>query len=311
MKTVLFFRRIKGLTGGHLKVWDFFRHTLASGDHTARVVFSSDSVWTQENPWRDAREFVVRSREDVKPDLFFLDALDWDHLTPMECVRSKIPIINLIAGVSHANAGDPRRALLGNRAIRICVSREVADAIHAAGPPNGPVVIIPNAVNVADAPPAAARDIDLLIVAGKQPGLGKTIAARLGAPGRRLELLEFRVPRPEFLSLLGRAKTALFLPRSAEGFYLPALEGMAMGALVVCPDAVGNREFCEDGVNCLMPQYGEDAIVAAAESALAMPPAAREAMHAAARATVERHGLDEERTKFVDLLRRAPELWKS
>jgi glycosyltransferase involved in cell wall biosynthesis len=38
-----------------------------------------------------------------------------------------------------------------------------------------------------------------------------------------------------------------------EGFALPPLEAMATGAAVVCTDAHGNRDFCVDGVNCLMP----------------------------------------------------------
>jgi GT2 family glycosyltransferase len=38
-----------------------------------------------------------------------------------------------------------------------------------------------------------------------------------------------------------------------EGFALPPLEAMATGAAVVCTDAHGNRDFCVDGANCLMP----------------------------------------------------------
>jgi glycosyltransferase involved in cell wall biosynthesis len=39
-----------------------------------------------------------------------------------------------------------------------------------------------------------------------------------------------------------------------EGFALPPLEAMATGAAVVCTDAHGNRDFCVDGENCLMPE---------------------------------------------------------
>ena len=41
-----------------------------------------------------------------------------------------------------------------------------------------------------------------------------------------------------------------------EGFCLPALESMATGGAVVCTDAHGNRDFCVDGENCLMPGAG-------------------------------------------------------
>ena len=39
-----------------------------------------------------------------------------------------------------------------------------------------------------------------------------------------------------------------------EGFCLPPLEAMATGGAVVCTDAHGNRDFCRDGENCLMPE---------------------------------------------------------
>jgi len=48
-----------------------------------------------------------------------------------------------------------------------------------------------------------------------------------------------------------------------EGFALPPLEAMATGAAVVCTDAHGNRDFCVDGVNCLMPEPSPAAVGAA------------------------------------------------
>ncbi len=48
-----------------------------------------------------------------------------------------------------------------------------------------------------------------------------------------------------------------------EGFALPPLEAMATGAAVVCTDAHGNRDFCVDGLNCLMPEANTAAVSAA------------------------------------------------
>ena len=39
-----------------------------------------------------------------------------------------------------------------------------------------------------------------------------------------------------------------------EGFCLPPLESMATGGAVVCTDAHGNRDFCVNGQNCLIPE---------------------------------------------------------
>ena len=50
-------------------------------------------------------------------------------------------------------------------------------------------------------------------------------------------------------------EAAVFVQTSThEGFCLPALEAMAAGTPVVCTDAHGNRDFCVDGENCLIPE---------------------------------------------------------
>ena len=67
---------------------------------------------------------------------------------------------------------------------------------------------------------------------------------------------------------MGRARVTVLVPNPKEGFYLPGVEAMAAGTLVVCPDCVGNRSYCMDGENCFRPAYDEEAIVAAAERAL-------------------------------------------
>jgi GT2 family glycosyltransferase len=57
-----------------------------------------------------------------------------------------------------------------------------------------------------------------------------------------------------------------------EGFCLPVLEAMASGAAVVCTDAHGNRDFCVDGENCLMPAGHAEDVAAALTRLLADPP---------------------------------------
>jgi GT2 family glycosyltransferase len=69
-----------------------------------------------------------------------------------------------------------------------------------------------------------------------------------------------------------------------EGFCLPPLEAMATGGAVVCTDAHGNRDFCSDNENCLMPAP-EPAKVAAAIERLLADSALRERLGAAGRAS--------------------------
>ncbi len=116
---------------------------------------------------------------------------------------------------------------------------------------------------------------------GARPGRGggRQQAARdgsrghgeAGRAGRRVELLDTRIPRDQLLDWLARARVAVLVPNPEEGFYLPAIEAMALGTLMVLPDCLGNRFFCEPGVNCFRPPWEVGAIVAQAEQALTVP----------------------------------------
>jgi glycosyltransferase involved in cell wall biosynthesis len=94
----------------------------------------------------------------------------------------------------------------------------------------------------------------------------------------------------------------IFLPLEKEGFYLPALEGMAMGTLVVCPDCLGNRGFCLDGINGLRPNLDKESILAAALRAVRFPSSSQEVLKKAAQTTVNEHHLASEKERFLEIL---------
>jgi GT2 family glycosyltransferase len=56
-----------------------------------------------------------------------------------------------------------------------------------------------------------------------------------------------------------------------EGFCLPILEAMATGCPVVCTDAHGNRDYCKDGENCLVPRRDQRSVTEALARLLADP----------------------------------------
>ena len=92
----------------------------------------------------------------------------------------------------------------------------------------------------------------------------------------------------EVNGLLNRA-TAFVQTSAHEGFCLPILEAMATGLPVVCTDAHGNRDFCRDGENCLMPDASPRAVADALQRILG-DPALRERLAADGRRTAERYG---------------------
>ena len=78
-------------------------------------------------------------------------------------------------------------------------------------------------------------------------------------------------PSDEQVNELFNQATVFVQTSTHEGFALPPLEAMATGAAVVCTDAHGNRDFCVDGVNCLMPEATTEAVRAALARLLGDP----------------------------------------
>ena len=70
-------------------------------------------------------------------------------------------------------------------------------------------------------------------------------------------------PSDEGVNRLFNEASVFVQTSTHEGFCLPPLEAMATGAAVVCTDAHGNRDFCVDGVNCLMPDPTPESVSAA------------------------------------------------
>jgi glycosyltransferase involved in cell wall biosynthesis len=120
--------------------------------------------------------------------------------------------------------------------------------------------------------------------------------------------VDTRIPRDTLVGLMGRARVTVTVPNPKEGFYLPAIEGMAARTVVVCPDCVGNRSYCLDGENSFRPVYEEDAIMTAAEQALAGVVPTEDLLRAAEK-TAQAHDLRVERRAFLDILDRVEELW--
>jgi len=137
--------------------------------------------------------------------------------------------------------------------------------------------------------PDATRRSNMLLALGRTnplKNLPLTIAAWRGLPSPRPELCMFGIepelareegmryvlsPSDEEVNALFNEATVFVQTSTHEGFALPPLEAMATGAAVVCTDAHGNRDFCVDGENCLMPEPTVEAVGAAVHRVLADP----------------------------------------
>jgi hypothetical protein len=310
VRLVLFHRKFRRFHGGHLKVWDYFNHALATPGFDVRILFDESTSWDSSNPWTEARDRVITSLDDVQPDVLFIAGRDWQRLEGLGLLDRGLPIVNLIQHIRHADDWSIQSRYLHHKAIRICVSDEVADAVKSAGS-EGPTIVIPNSV---DLPVVAEgngneRPIDVFIAGPKQPVMARRLHELLEPMQLRVRTITDHVERGVFLHAMREARVTVFFPNEEEGFYLPALEGMALGTIVVCPDCVGNRSFCIPGVSAFRPEFSFDAIERAARQALALSSDEEMTLRSGARRVALDHAPESEREAFARLLVQIDELW--
>jgi glycosyltransferase involved in cell wall biosynthesis len=113
--------------------------------------------------------------------------------------------------------------------------------------------------------PEIARRPELCLF-GVEPELARGSGMAAGEGVRYVDS-----PDDEHVAELFNQATVFVQTSVHEGFALPPLEAMATGAAVVCTDAHGNRDFCVDGVNCLIPDPSTGAVSAAIARLLADP----------------------------------------
>ena len=91
----------------------------------------------------------------------------------------------------------------------------------------------------------------------------------------------------------------LSTPGPEQGFYLPGLEAMAAGSLVITSDAGGNRAYCRFGDNCLLvPMEDQHAYSEALKTMASWSDQMIETMRNAAYDILPRHTLAAERDGF-------------
>jgi len=311
-KIVLFHREFKQFSGGHLKVWHYFRHLQESDEFTPTIYFSNDSVWNSENPWFFEREKVEKYWNPNGADVVFLAGLDWKRMDECKSLSKRTPIVNLIQHIRHAESNDIRYRFLSRKAVRICVSEQVAECLRETRIINGPLFTIKNGIDINELPTPLEWNNrkNKMVVFGLK---NKEIAIRISELAQQLNLevkIELtQMPRMLFLDKLRNSKIALLLPNRQEGFYLPVLEAMALDTLVICPDCIGNRSFCLDGVNSFRPEYTLDEIFKSALRAYSLDDNEHYRIIRAGGLTVLAHSFFREKQEFLSIMKNLYNIW--
>lgn len=310
--------------GGVVKIFDYVSHALSFG---YRV-----SVWSPQPFDADLPLFAIdRFREladhpDVEyhsrdrlvfreRDLAFV-SLPKNYEVAYRSLPSGMSperIIHFIQNVRHVNPhwgeGYPLR-LLTRPAARISMNPIVADTIAPWLDPRGLHRTIHLGHDVAyfagrrsgplHAPVRVAH------TAWKSDIGDRTEAALQGDPGFTFRAIRETVPWSDLRELYSWADVFLCAPHAEEGMYLPGVEAMAAGCLVVTADAGGNMAYSHPGENCLLAEYDDaEGYAAALRRFAGMPEDQVARFRAAGHEATAAFGMERERDalrQFLDVL---------
>ena len=311
--------------GGVVKIMDYVTHALDAGFSVS--IFSPEQ-WAAslplfqidrfanliDNPdveFHRRRALAIRSR-----DLVFISLPDDFEMAYRSLPHGMSPerIIHIVQNVRHANPswrrGYPLR-LLTRPAARISVNGVVGDVIQKWLDPRGFHEVIPIGHDVDYFSRIRSEPIGQPIkvaYATWKSDLGDRVRAQLDGD-RRFEFKAITevVEWGPLRELYHWADVFLASPGPEEGPYLPCVEAMSAGCLVITPDAGGNMEYCVPDENCLLVGYeSEDQYVEALRSIEKMDPVEVDAFRDAGYRTTPAFSLTAERAGFQSFL---AQLW--
>ena len=126
-----------------------------------------------------------------------------------------------------------------------------------------------------------------------------------GSPHFEFRAIRNPVGWAELRELYHWSDVFLATPLVEEGFYMPGLEAMAAGAIVISSDAGGNRAYCRFGENCI--EVGMDDArdyVGALEGLRAAGVEEIGRLRQGGYQAVGRHTLERERERFGEFMER-------
>ena len=310
MKRILFVRdfrpRSNGnirLSGGHIKIRDYFLHCLAHPQVEPYIYFTPRSDYENSELWREIpRDRIVKDPEEVDIDVLFLTDKDLKHLPNRDLAKRK-KRINLMQTLRACTPDYPVYRYVIKRAYRIFVSPEIYEA-GKAFPTDGEPFVIPNGIPLENFYPEVKRPNSILIWAKKNPDLGRRIFTRLQALNIEVTLLVDYLPREEFASRLRKTDIFVTCPWVRESFHLPSIEGMASGCAVVTSDNIGNRSFCIHKETCMMTKYDRDDQYVDAIVTLLQNPELKQTIQQNAVKKAQYYSLERERQDFYRFLER-------
>lgn len=305
-RKVYYYRNYHGFTGGHLKVCHYFQHIEAANGYNPHIFFTEESIMNEENPWYPFQRNLLKEWHPLSADLLFLGGMDWLGIPEKYRPLCPVPVINLIQCRKHSNPGTLLHSFLSHRAVRICVSKEVQEAIESTSKVNGPVFTIENGLDIdiieKMSVPTENRKYEICIAGAKNPTIALALHNYLMEKGYPCICLTHFVPRHEFLEILGQSRVAVVLPKEQEGYFLPFWEAAIAGCIPICPMHFGAISTFQHGVNGFFPNYAVEDIFQSIHQCLRLDETTRLQISNEAKAIARRRSLESERKQFYAIL---------
>jgi hypothetical protein len=236
-KSISFHRQYMAYSGGHQKVCDYIQHTIDSGLFSPTLYLTNSSpVQKQLFNHINGLEYSLQY-SPAQADVAFLAGMDWQAYLPF--FDPKQVKINLIQHVRHGDKNHPLFKFLQHKAIRLCVSEAVKEAIEPYA--NGPCFTIKMGHDIPKL--TRVKQYDLYILATKQPQLGKQLFEWATNIGLRVMLHDKATERELVYQTMAESVVVIPLPNKTEGFFLPGIEAMALADWAVVPDCIASREY--------------------------------------------------------------------
>ncbi|MFZ1994040.1 MAG: glycosyltransferase [Solirubrobacteraceae bacterium] len=284
---VIYVTEDTGIGGGHRDIFEHLNRLSRRGHDAELWTLGAPPDWFHLNvPVRSFEEY-----EDLVEALAPVDAIKvatwWNTSTPVwrSSILHGIPVyfVQDIETSYYANNEPVQNAVLASYRHEfryMTISSWNRDRLRELGLD---AVLIPPGIDLETFRPlpATPRRSDMLLALGRSnplKNLPLTLEAWRALPQPRPELCLFGIepelagepgvryvtsPSDDEVNELFNQATVFVQTSVHEGFCLPPLESMATGGAVVCTDAHGNRDFCRDEENCLMPEPTTGAVSAA------------------------------------------------
>jgi hypothetical protein len=221
-------------------------------------------------------------------------------------------VIHLVQNTRHANptfAGGYATRLLSRPMARIMVAHEVASACAAHLNPESATTTIVEGHDWRFFYRRRERGLPPRIRVGYttwKSDLGIEIERELRRRGDRgfaVRSIRGTASWHDVRELLHWSDVFLCCPGPQEGFYLPGLEALAAGAIVITPDVGGNRAYCRFGENCILARYEDvDDYIAILEELAQAPSEQIDALRSCGYETLHSHTLEREAATFGQFL---------